>query len=376
MNQLNLNIADFLANYWQQQPVVIKAAFTQFADPIAPDELAGLALEDATAARMVYTQKDHWHSSSDIPEDYSPLGEHNWQLLVQAINHYVEYADQLAEQFSFLPQWRFDDLMASFAVEGGGVGPHIDNYDVFIIQGQGKRQWQVGPRGNYASRNDGSNMSLVEDFEPIINEVMEPGDLLYIPVGFPHCGRSIVPSLSYSVGFRAPSQQELLSALADAYVDNDLGNERYQQADDNQRTNLIGTAQQQGFAAMLSSSLQHDGWHQALGTLLSQNRFELALEPPSEPISVAQTAARLQQGEPLYRLLGLKCLQVEGDHHNRLFFDGQSWLLPPELKDVTVAISASKQLHWAQLAPLFQDPQLSMQLNELINQGYWLFNDE
>ncbi|WP_298440290.1 cupin domain-containing protein [uncultured Ferrimonas sp.] len=369
MNQLQIDIPHFLKHDWQQQPRLFKGAFTDFDDPISPDELAGLALEDGAAARMIHTKADHWLAQDGAPEDYSPLGDNNWQLLVQAINHFVDDGQQLARQFRFLPDWRFDDLMASFAVEGGGVGPHIDNYDVFIIQGQGKRHWQVGDRGDHPKRADNSNMSLVADFEPIIDMVMEPGDLLYIPVGFPHCGRSLVPSLSYSVGFRAPSQQELLSALADVLVDNNLGEQRYQQADDNPQPSQISTEQQQGFAALVSATLNGDGWQQALGCALSQNRFELALEP--QAIDAEQLLQALQAGAQLQRTPGVKCLQVQDDRQTRLFIDGQIWVLPSDLSAQAAQLAQSDQLSWPQLAPLCQQQNALAELLSWVQQGYW-----
>ncbi|MEM7863109.1 cupin domain-containing protein, partial [Morganella morganii] len=142
VNKLNLNWPEFLEKYWQKKPVVLKNAFPDFADPITPDELAGLAMEPEVDSRLVSFIDNKWEASHGPFEDYSQLGEKGWSLLVQAVNHWHMPAAELVKPFRVLPEWRLDDLMISYSVPGGGVGPHIDNYDVFIIQGMGRRRWR------------------------------------------------------------------------------------------------------------------------------------------------------------------------------------------------------------------------------------------
>ncbi|SHG83521.1 ribosomal protein uL16 3-hydroxylase [Ferrimonas marina] len=370
--RLSLDTQEFLQRYWQQQPVLIPGAFQDFVDPLEPDELAGLALEEGVASRIVIREGDAWRGESGPREEYDSLGSENWQLLVQAINHYLPEAQCLAQAFRFLPDWRFDDVMASFAVPGGGVGPHIDNYDVFIIQGRGERRWQVGDRGNYARRDNSQGLSLVEDFTPIIDAVMQPGDLLYIPPGYPHAGQTLSPSLSYSVGFRAPSQQELISALADTLLDQDLGQTRFTSQSEPKAPAQISQQHQQGMAELVHAMVDDAStWPTLLGTLLSQNRFELALWPPEQPLSLDELHTALQQGQALQRIGGLKVLQLEGDQQNRLFLDGQCWVLPEPLRPIASLLADEDCLNGAQLEPLLADGDSADALLQWVNAGYW-----
>lgn len=149
--QLNLNWPEFLEKYWQKQPVVLKNAFPNFVDPITPDELAGLAMEPEVDSRLVSHANGKWQASNGPFEHFDDLGETGWSLLAQAVNHWHMPAAELVRPFRVLPDWRLDDLMISFSVPGGGVGPHIDQYDVFIIQGMGSRRWRVGTSCRCAS---------------------------------------------------------------------------------------------------------------------------------------------------------------------------------------------------------------------------------
>ena len=188
MYQLNLDIAHFLEHYWQKRPLLIKGGFTDFQDPISPDELAGLAMEEVIESRLVTRFNNKWEAAHGPFESYDHLGEENWTVLVQACNHWAPEVNELALPFQFIPGWRFDDVMVSFSTPHGGVGPHIDNYDVFITQGQGKRHWRVGdakPLNEFAAH---AALLHCEPFEAIIDVIMEPGDILYIPPGFPHEG--------------------------------------------------------------------------------------------------------------------------------------------------------------------------------------------
>lgn len=151
--QLTLNWPDFLERHWQKRPVVLKRGFNNFIDPISPDELAGLAMESEVDSRLVSHQDGKWQVSHGPFESYDHLGETNWSLLVQAVNHWHEPTAALMRPFRELPDWRIDDLMISFSVPGGGVGPHLDQYDVFIIQGTGRRHCapSVPPRIGFSS---------------------------------------------------------------------------------------------------------------------------------------------------------------------------------------------------------------------------------
>ncbi|VTM84192.1 putative enzyme [Klebsiella pneumoniae] len=179
--QLTLNWPDFIERYWQKRPVVLKRGFANFIDPLSPDELAGLAMESEVDSRLVSHQDGKWQVSHGPFESYDHLSENNWSLLVQAVNHWHEPSAALMHPFRALPDWRIDDLMISFSVPGGGVGPHLDQYDVFIIQGTGRRRWRVGEKVPMKQHCPHPDLLQVDPFEAIIDEEMEPGDILYIP---------------------------------------------------------------------------------------------------------------------------------------------------------------------------------------------------
>ena len=323
MYKLNINTEEFLSKYWQQSPLVIKGAFSHFVDPISADELAGLACEEEISSRVIITQDNDWKIVQGPIDDYSQFGERDWQLLVQAVNHWFPDVAPLIQAFRFIPDWRFDDLMVSFATAGGGVGPHIDNYDVFLLQGEGTRQWKVGAKGQYQPRGGDENTALIDDFEPIIDVILEAGDMLYIPPGFPHCAKTLTTAMSYSIGFRAPSQQELLSGIADHLIDSNTGLKRFISITEPKSPSTISIEHQQNMLSMLNELLQQPEHYQTvLGQLLSQNRFELDLCEPDSPYSQDDLAQALSDGAEIHRIGGLKVISVEGDN-NRMFINGE-----------------------------------------------------
>jgi 50S ribosomal protein L16 3-hydroxylase len=221
--QLNLNWPEFLEKYWQKHPVVLKNALPDFIDPITPDELAGLAMEPEVDSRLVSHHNGQWQASNGPFEHFDDLGETGWSLLAQAVNHWHAPSAELVRPFRALPDWRLDDLMISYSVPGGGVGPHIDQYDVFIIQGMGRRRWRVGDKLPLKQFCPHPALLHVEPFTPIVDQELAPGDILYIPPGFPHDGFTFESALNYSVGFRGPNGRDLISSFADYALENDLG---------------------------------------------------------------------------------------------------------------------------------------------------------
>lgn len=220
-----MTVEAFLAGVWQRRPALLRGAFADFVDPIDPDDLGGLAMEPAAEARLVHRTGD---GPADYAVDHGPFTEavlaalpvRGWSLLVQAADCWMPAVARLRERFAFLPAWRVDDIMVSFAAPQGGVGPHFDHYDVFLIQGMGSRRWRVGGRCDGDTRlQPHPDLKLLPGFEPVEDWVLEPGDMLYIPPGFAHDGVAIEPSLTYSVGFRAPSAEQALLGLAGAVAD-------------------------------------------------------------------------------------------------------------------------------------------------------------
>jgi 50S ribosomal protein L16 3-hydroxylase len=230
MNFGKLSVAQFLRDYWQKQPLLIRNGFPHFVDPISPEELAGLACEDEVEARLVFTRKNTWKLDTGpfTEKDFTTLPSRNWTLLVQAVDQWVPEVKALLESVNFIPGWRVDDVMISYATPNGGVGPHFDYYDVFLVQGQGNRVWKTGQRctSEDISRTS-SGLKLLAEFHTEQEWLLEPGDVLYVPPGIAHWGISRNNSLCYSLGFRAPSVSEMVLDYSDTCSDQLSPDQRY-----------------------------------------------------------------------------------------------------------------------------------------------------
>ena len=218
---MNFDQQDFLKDYWQKKPLLIKGGLAAWNNPITADELAGLALEEEVESRLIEAQpvidsvtKSQWSLEHGpfAEQRFSSLGEKNWTLLVQAVDHYAPEVAQLLTYFGFIPGWQIDDVMVSYATKGGGVGPHYDRYDVFLVQGQGQREWQIGQRCNkHTALQDGQALSLLTEFNCEQSHTLSAGDILYVPPYVSHWGTALDNNcMTYSVGFRSPSQAEML----------------------------------------------------------------------------------------------------------------------------------------------------------------------
>ena len=203
---------EFLQTYWQKKPLLIKSAMPGFSGLLSPEELAGLACEENVQSRLVSQQRGKWHVEEGPFEEarFLKLPAKNWTLLVQDVNHHLHEADALLRKFNFIPYARLDDLMVSYAPDGGGVGPHFDSYDVFLLQGQGQRLWRISEQQDLALIED-APLRILKNFETEQEWLLEPGDMLYLPPHVAHWGIAIGDCMTYSIGFRAPSAQELVS---------------------------------------------------------------------------------------------------------------------------------------------------------------------
>lgn len=217
---LGMPVADFLRDYWQKKPLLIRQAFPDYEAPLAPEDLAGLACEEAALSRLVTydRKKDRWslRTGPFAEEEFPKLGKRDWTLLVQDMDKWDMDVHALLDRFRFLPAWRVDDVMISFATPGGSVGPHIDQYDVFLLQAQGRRRWQIDddPAAPKQFRPD-VELKLLQEFTASHEWVLEPGDILYLPPGVPHHGEAVDACMTFSIGMRAPSQAELIVDLAE-----------------------------------------------------------------------------------------------------------------------------------------------------------------
>lgn len=230
----DISVEEFLRDYWQKKPLLIRQAFPGFEPPISQDELAGLACETDTS-RIVIEKggKYPWevrHGAFD-DDDFTNLPETHWTLLVNDTDQHLPELKAIMEPFRFIPDWRIDDLMISFAVEGGSVGPHVDEYDVFLIQAQGQRRWQINTDtvkpDNFLPDLE---LRIMRDFRVGEEWILEPGDMLYLPPNIPHYGVALNECMTYSVGFRAPSQADMLERLMEDLLEQPRLKQRFPDA--------------------------------------------------------------------------------------------------------------------------------------------------
>ena len=209
---------------------MIRGAFPQFQNVISPDDLAGIACQESALARLVVRDesRDSWQLRQGpfTEADFGSLPPSHWTLLVQDVDKWDADVAALLDAFTFLPAWRIDDVMISYATPGAGVGAHVDNYDVFLIQGRGQRRWRIDANSQApkAFRED-SELKLLKQFTPTHEWVLNPGDALYLPPGIGHDGVAVDECMTYSVGMRAPSLPELIVDYADSVAE-PLGDEQ------------------------------------------------------------------------------------------------------------------------------------------------------
>ena len=205
----------FLAEYWQQKPLFCPQAFPDFKPPLTPDELAGLAMEPNAESRMVWQHAGSWQQQGGPFSEDAFHKPDPWTLLVHGVDHWHSGVSALRQTLQVIPSWRFDDIMVSYATDGAGVGPHFDRYDVFLLQGQGQREWRLGAACDDSTPQLQENgLSLIPPFAAEETFFLEPGDALYIPPGIAHWGVAETECLTYSIGFRSPSIADLLGDLA------------------------------------------------------------------------------------------------------------------------------------------------------------------
>jgi len=381
MNIDSLNWGDltpeiFLAQYWQKKPLLIKQAFANFEDSITADELAGLAMEGEIESRIVsVNSKEAWQVDHGPFEDFSQYGDTNWTLLVQAVNNWSRPTHDLLAPFAFIPSWRIDDVMVSFSTPNGGVGAHLDQYDVFIIQGSGKRRWQVGaPDSTLTTLLPHPDLKQVSSFEPIIDEITQAGDLLYIPPNHPHNGVSIENSVNFSIGFQAPSSQELWSNFADKLIDNNLGEQRFsdpERALSQASFNITQHDKQQLKAFMLQQLDQEGFYEQFIGQYLTQGHHALEILVPVNDINEEKLNDILSEPDILFMpVSGLKAAIIN-DNQTTLYINGESFALDNSTLELAQHLAQQEPLTTQKVKSFTHCLKNTQLLTNVLNKGYW-----
>jgi 50S ribosomal protein L16 3-hydroxylase len=308
---LNININEFVENYWQKKPCLLRNAIADFDAAVSPEELAGLACEEDVHCRLVMETgaEPPWTLRYGPFEeaDFLDLPESNYSLLVSECEKWIPELTELLDQFRFLPDWRIDDLMISYAPAGGSVGPHVDQYDVFLLQTLGRRRWLYNetPAQDQAIIPD-LELAILQEFTADQDVVLNPGDILYLPPGFAHHGIALERCMTYSIGFRAPTTISALESFAleceglgvtERYHDADLELDRHHAEITDQEVERLRT--------MATRLLEQspDLWRNAVGKMLSDSAVATSDMDEDQPIYLSDLQACSWIRHPETRLL-------------------------------------------------------------------------
>lgn len=332
MHFTHFDVDLFLRDYWQKKPLLIRNPWREWRNPLEPDELAGLACEEGVESRLIGQGDGRWMvEHGPLAEDrFGAMGRSPWTLLVQAVDMHAPQVAALIAPFRFIPNWRIDDVMVSYATDGGGVGAHYDQYDVFLIQGLGRRRWQVGGRCDADTPlmlHD--DLRLLADFRPEAEWVLEPGDILYVPPGVAHDGVAVGDDcMTYSVGFRAPSRSELVEQFCAHVVGRMDDDDRYADPDLTVQANPgeIGAAALARLQAMVADTLNDPvAFARWFGEYSSEPKYPELDFRPDAPIAPDAVRALVAQAVPLCRNAASRFAFVaQRDGSVTLFVDGDS----------------------------------------------------
>jgi len=377
----------FLDQYWQKKPLLIRQAFPDFESAISPDELAGLACEPEIESRLIIENSDAgpWQLTHGplSAEDFAALPDSHWTLLVQDIDKHVPETQAILAPFQFIPNWRRDDLMVSFAPKHGSVGPHTDGYDVFLLQAMGTRQWQVTAEPLHdVPLLDDIDLQVLAEFEPAQQWLLEPGDMLYLPPHYGHHGIAIDDCMTYSIGFRAPKQAEALDAVVNDLLEQGLAKQHYSDPD-LQAVQHDHEIDQQ--AVLRLKQLLRDTINQAeplllasLGKLLTETKLSLTnladeqFSDDDEP-TPEQLAEQFQNGEVLLRNPYLRFAWAQQGPVGHVFMAGEDYQIEDCQKQNLMMLAEQTEINQADWQQLAKNTQAVDLLCQLIAEGGWFW---
>jgi 50S ribosomal protein L16 3-hydroxylase len=384
----NLDIADFLANTWQKKPLLIRNAFPSFVSPLTPEDLAGLACEPEIESRLITETDGKWLTThGPIAESkFNTLSNSHWTLLVQAVDHWVPEVADFLDNFRFIPSWRIDDVMVSYATRDGSVGPHYDNYDVFLVQGAGKRRWQVGGECSANSAlQDNSELRLLANFVAEQEWVLETGDVLYIPPCISHWGTSVDNDcMTYSIGFRAPSHSEVLSDFCDhtlASLNEEL---RYRDAGLQQQSHA-GEITLEAIEKAQKILQDYVGDKQRVadwfGSYVTQQKYPSEIfEDAENHIHQHDLIQLLENNAVIFRDPTARIAFVDSSSDNNsvsLFINGVCFeSVGDSSNELSKVLADNTRIPSARILPLLKDTECLQLLLHLVNQGSLYFDDK
>jgi len=371
----NISKEDFLANYWQKKPLVIRGAFPDFEMPFTAEELAGLACDTDAPSRMII---EHGLPPENKPwqvklapfedEDFTTLPDTHCTFLVNDLERYIPELGNLIEPFRFIPDWRIDDLMVSYAEDQGTVGPHTDDYDVFLIQGEGKRRWKVITREDYNKELiPDLPIALLKEFDEDEDWLLEAGDMLYLPPNMPHYGVAEGACFTFSVGFQAPRTVDLVQNWLETFSKGSKFNKRFTDQSRTLQSNSGEISQNdlETLSNMMLSAIkdQQDGLNVFLGKQLTETRGE------APAIDEDISDFELHDHADYERESWLRLAYIEEKNTIHFFADGHHLELPLDKKQAIQELCENYYFTAESLKPLMKSDAFREFFKVLIKEG-------
>lgn len=367
----------FLNEYWQKKPLLIRQAFPGFECPVDPDELAGLSLEEEIESRIIveHGSEGAWQLRNGpfCEADYRDLPESHWTLLIQQLDAWVPEINLLKQHFNFIPNWRIDDIMASYAPIGGSVGPHFDQYDVFLIQALGHREWQTGQNCSEPQATlDGTPLRILATFENENTWTLAPGDMLYLPPKLAHHGIAQDDCITLSVGFRAPTKAQLIDDFSLALSEDQSEEAFYEDPDLSWQDNAgevtheaMGKVNQM-LDSSLNDPLKRANWFLRF---ITEPKNPAILNESDSTIEDADLDEIIQENQTLYQNEGSRFAYYCCSQHVLLGVDGQVYTLPTEALDSVKRLCESASLPAQSLLGNHDNPAMYQTIIRLLREG-------
>lgn len=369
----NMSRQTFMEEYWQKKPLLIRQAFADFKTPITADELAGLACEEDVDSRIVM-EKDGEHPWFPIfgpmsDEIYGSMPETHWTLVVNDMEKYLPELAWIVDRFRFIPEWRLDDLMISYAADAGSVGPHVDLYDVFLLQGEGRRRWQISTQPvTEDNQIEETPLRIQKDFTAEEEWIVEPGDMIYLPPGVSHHGVSLGESLSYSIGFRATSHADMASDFINHITNNLSPQLTYRDPDQSiqEHSNELKPDALERVTEIFKQYLRpdHPELQRWFGRFVSDTKSDVITEPEQEVDSIEELQQLANTGI-LKRHTASRFAFAQNPENTLLFVDGEDYEVNAEFAK---ALCKQREINLDELLSIANEDESAFVL-ELYNQG-------
>jgi len=372
-----MSAKQFLSEYWQKKPLLIRQAFPDFECPVTPDELAGLAMEASVESRIIEEQSDPpWQLRQGPFEesDFQNLPETHWTLLIQQLDAWVPEIEALKRAFNFIPNWRIDDVMASYAPDQGSVGPHFDYYDVFLLQATGQRHWQTGQWcGPDSPRQPDTRLNILSNMDTEQDWTLEPGDMLYLPPRLAHHGVAIGDCVTLSIGFRAPNHAQIMGHFTDYLLAHEALETRFYSDPDPDVDGHPGEIHSSVLETIRSTLTRYleDNDHLGhwFGEFVTETKNPAILAAPEYCID-RDAFEKLRAGNAtIYANEGSRFAYQYRPNGVTLFVDGKHYPLQERHVKFVQSLCEMRPVSLEQLFPCETEPEISELVMDLLNRG-------